>query len=625
MDFRILGPIEVTHEAEPLAFAPRQRIVLSMLLMEPNRVVAVERLVDALWDDAPPSTAKEQIQICVSSIRRTLVTGGLPNTIVTRAPGYLIQCAEENLDLLAFDRLVIAARQDVAAHRHAEAVEEFRQALVLWRGKPLAGVNSRLVETIGVGLAERRLAVVEEYVAARLRLGDLRELVGELVELVADNPFRERLRAQLMLALHRAGRRAEALETYREGRTLLVEKLGLEPGEELVRAEQAILCGDAETGLGTAPAAEPVVPRLLPADTGDFVGRSESVERVRWALLGPRGRSRSVRTVAIFGRPWLGKTSLAVHVAHTMAEDFPGGQLFVRLGGGRGRAPGTSEVLGRFLGALGIRDLPDGAEARAELYRNRLGDRRMLVVLDDAASERQVLPLLPGNPDCAVIVTSRARLSDLPGATLVGLGPMSPPNATELLARVLGADRARAEAPDLARLADLCAGEPLALRLAATRLAARPHWPIARLVARLSDDDRRLPELSRGGLDLLAAMSALYDRLSDAARLLLRRVSPLGEAGFAGWVCAPMLDLGEEDADDALAELVNAGLLDVERSAEGEVRFYLRGLLGTFARGLDRSAENPSYVGNGMLSRRRFAVAGAPGNQMSSGPSASVV
>jgi DNA-binding SARP family transcriptional activator len=600
MLYRLLGPLEVRHDGEPLSFSPRQRIVLSMLLVEPNRVVAVERLVDAVWDTTPPSTAREQIRICVSSIRRRLIAGGLPNTIVTRPPGYSIRCTEEDLDLLAFESFVAGGRADAVQHRHAEAAAAFSRALALWRGKPLAGVNSQLIESIGVGFDERRLAVTEEYVAAQLRLGDQQEparqheLISELAELVTANPFREQLRAQLMIALHRAGRRAEALETFRAGRQLFVEKLGIEPGGELVRIEQAILRGDNETVLSPnhapAPAAT-VVPRLLPADVGDFVGRTDLVTRTRHALSGQRTGSRTIRLVAVHGRPWLGKTSLVVHAAHLMSDEFPDGQLFAQLGGSR-KTVGPGEVLRRFLGALGVLTVPDSVEERAEMYRNLIGDRRMLVVLDDAANEKQVLPLLPGNTNCAVVVTSRVKLTNLPGATFIGVDPMNRSDSVALLTHVLGQDTAPAESADLSALAELCADEPLALRLAAARLAARPHWPVSRLVERMRHDHRRLEELSHGGLDLVSVIRHTYDRLNDQAQLLLRRVSLLGTAGFASWVCAPMLDLPEDAADDALAELVNAGLLDVARETNGQVRFHLRGLLRTFARA-QLAAEEP--------------------------------
>jgi DNA-binding SARP family transcriptional activator len=596
MLYRLLGPLEVRRDGEPLSFSPRQRIVLSMLLVEPNRVVAVDRLVDSVWDATPPSTAKEQIRICVSSIRRKLIAGGVPNTIVTRPPGYSIRCTKENLDLLVFESLVSSGRADAVRHRYAEAADAFGRALALWRGRPLAGVNSQLIESIGVGFDERRLAVTEEYVAAQLRLGDQQEparqheLISELAELVTANPFREQLRAQLMIALHRAGRRAEALETYRSGRQLFVEKLGLEPGRELLHIEQAILRGDNETVLAPAPnhtraPATTAGPHLLPADAGDFVGRTDLVERTRNALSDQRTGSRTIRLVAVHGGPWLGKTSLVVHAAHLMSDEFPDGQLFVQLGGSR-RTVAPCEVLRRFLGALGVQvpTIPDSLEERAEMYRNIIGDRRMLVVLDDVVDEKQVLPLLPGDTGCAVVVTSRVKLTNLPGATFIGVGPMSRPDSVALLTHVLGPDTVLTQSADLGHLAELCADEPLALRLAAARLAGRPHWPVSRLVERMRNDHRHLEELSHGGLDLITTIRQTYDRLGEQAQLLLRRASLLGSVGFTGGVCAPMLDTTEDAADDALAELVNAGLLDVARETNGQVRFHLRGLLRTFAR-----------------------------------------
>ena len=589
MYFRVLGPLEVASTNDLLRFAPRQRVVLSMLLLEPNRVVAVDRLIDAVWNVDPPPTAREQIQICVSSIRRTLARIGLSKSIVTRAPGYSIQCTEEHLDLLAFERSVAGGRQAVGRGQHLAAAAAFRQALELWRGVPGAGVHSQIVRHIGTLFAERWLGVIEEYVDVQLHLGRQRELISELVGHVAAHPFRERLRAQLMIALHRMGRRAEALETYRVGRKLLVEELGLEPGDELRRVERAILTGDAGTVLTPGPAPDMVVPRSLPADVGDFVGRTEQLGRIRNALCRSGGvDSPPVRVVVVAGRPWIGKTTLAVRAAHAMSDRFPDGQLFARLGGLVGRPAAVGEILERFLLALGVSgpSVPDGTDARAEIYRNRLGDRRLLVVLDDAENEQQVLPLLPGGSGCAVIVTSRARLPALPGTTSVDVGALSQPESVELLAGALGRDRARAESGDVAALAELCAGEPLALRLAAARLASRPHWPVITLVDRLAGEDRRLAELSKGGTDLAAMVDEVYRRHSALAQRLIRRIAMLGPAGVASWMCSPLLDVDAEEAEDALVELFDAGVLDVERARDGGVVFHLRGLLLMFARRL---------------------------------------
>lgn len=589
MRFRILGPLEVIGATGQLSFAPRQRIVLSMLLLEPNRVVSVERLVDAVWGTAPPSTAREQIQICVSAIRRTLAAGGNPGAIVTRPPGYSIRCVVRELDLLAFNYLVASARRGLARRRLDDAANALRDALRLWRGTaPLAGVRSQLVQSIGAQLVERRLTMVEMHVDARLRLGQHNELVSDLVELVTANPFRERLRARLMIALYRAERKAEALQVYRSGRQLIVEELGLEPGAELRRLERAILVGQVGDVLEPVGTAGPIpvraaVPRLLPADIGDFNGRRDLIERARTALRGPReAGSRAMPVVVIAGRPWLGKTTLAVHVAHEISGEYPDGQLFARLGGGAEPAE-VGDVLARFLGALGVsgRAIPDGLSERIDMYRDLLSDRQVLVVVDDVAGEQQLEPLLPGSPTCSVIVTSRTRLAMLGGATTLEVGPLDDREAVELLADAIGPERFAAESADIARLADLCAGEPLALRLAAGRLRARPHWPVRDLVTRLSDSRRRLTELSYGGLDLVAMINEIWRRLSPPAQGLFRRVSVLGDRGFHGGMSAPLPDVAP---DDALTELLDAGLLDVERRG-GRVVFRSRGLLRAFAMG----------------------------------------
>jgi hypothetical protein len=235
------------------------------------------------------------------------------------------------------------------------------------------------------------------------------------------------------------------------------------------------------------------------------------------------------------------------------------------------------------------------------MYRNLVSDRRVLVVLDDVAGEQQVAPLLPGSPTCSVIVTSRTRLTTLGGATTLNIGPLDARESVELLAKAVGQERVDTEAGDIALLADLCAGEPLALRLAAGRLKSQPHWPVRDLVARLSDGRRRLTELSYGGLDLVAMINEITQRLSPLARRLLCRVSLLDDLHFQGWMCAPLLDIAEQDAEDALSALLDAGLLDIERR-DGQVVFQLRGLLRAFARQL--AVEETSFGDVGLAAER---------------------
>ncbi|MEU4765902.1 BTAD domain-containing putative transcriptional regulator [Actinosynnema sp. NPDC023794] len=658
MIFRILGPLD----ADGLAFPPRQRAVLAMLLLQANRVVAVDRLVDAVWDTRPPSTAREQIQICVSAIRRALHGAGLPDVVVRQSPGYLIRCREDQLDLLAFDALVARARRASAGDDPRGAVAHYREALALWRGRPLDGVNGALADAARTALADRRISVVEEHVDVQLPLGPRPDLIGELAELVAANPFRERLRAQMMAALHAAGRRAEALEVYQDGRRLLIDELGLDPGEELSRVQRAILAGTSPAvhpdstpgptthtaaaatsdrsspsrfnpsprpgsgfradsasrsgfgsgsdplssagarpnsasgwmpgrdpgsrpGPGTGPiaATRRAVPHLLPPTSRDFTGRTDLLTRVR-DLLAPPTTDPGTRVVAVGGRAWSGKTALAVHAAHGLREDYPDGQLFVRLHGAGADPVDPAHALARFLRALGVPDpaIPPSTDERTDLYRDLIADRRVLVVLDDAADERQVTPLLPGSPTCAVIVTSRRGLTTLVGAWHVTTGPLTVGEGARLVTAVIGAERAGAQQDDVLRLAEECRGDPLALRLAGARLAARPHWPVATQTARLTAGDG-WRELAR---DVEDPLTAPHARLSPVARRLLRRVGLLGPGPveFPGTLCARFLETHPDEADDALAELVDAGLFELERAPDGGLTCHVGGLVVAFAR-----------------------------------------
>lgn len=681
MIFRILGPLD----AAGLAFPPRQRAVLAMLLLQANRVVAVDRLVDAVWDTRPPSTAREQIQICVSAIRRALHGAGLPDVVVRQTPGYLIRCREDQLDLLAFDALVTRARLAAAGDDPRAAVADFREALALWRGRPLDGVNGTLVDAARTALADRRISVVEEHVDVQLPLGPRPDLIGELAELVAANPFRERLRAQMMTALHGAGRRAEALDVYQDGRRLLVDELGLEPGEELSRVQRAILAGgdpaahpdrtptaapamsnrsapasltpaarpdsgtrsgsgvgsssgvrsgpgagpdsrarpalDARSGSGSSPGPGPgsmrgldpgpgpspnpgpgpgavtrrAVPHLLPPTSRDFTGRTDLLTRVR-DLLAPPTTDPGTRVVAVGGRAWSGKTALAVHAAHGLREDYPDGQLFVRLHGAGTDPVDPAHALARFLRALGVPEpsIPPSTDERTDLYRDLTADRRVLVVLDDAADERQVAPLLPGSPTCAVIVTSRRGLTTLVGAWHVTTGPLSAGEGARLVTAVIGAERAGAQQDDVLRLAEECRGDPLALRLAGARLAARPHWPVATQTARLTAGDG-WRELAR---DVEEALKTPHARLSPVARRLLRRIGVLGPGPveFPGTLCAALLDTHPDEADDALAELVDAGLFELERAPDGGLTCHVGGLVVAFARQRPAEGARPRRV-----------------------------
>ncbi|MFI6323027.1 BTAD domain-containing putative transcriptional regulator [Nonomuraea sp. NPDC050556] len=597
---RLLGPVEVLVGTRRLQLpGPRPTVILSMLALEPNRVVSNERLTEAIWDDDPPSTAKGQIQFCVSALRRMLAEAGLSEVIVTRAPGYVLDIPADSVDAQVFDREVARGRALAESGKLEEAAASLRAALDMWYGTALDGIPGRVVRGSAHQLEERRLAAVEERMRLELALGRHGELVGDLTALVQEHPLRETLHAHLMVALHRAGRQAEALETYRRARATLVEELGIEPGEELRALEQAILRGEGRVGPapareGPAPAHETpgwmqVVPRQLPAAIADYTGRAEHVTDMVGALTAMEGPSRSVPVIVISGQGGVGKSSLAVQVAHTVREHFADGQLYAELRGGNGQPVAALEILERFLRALGVAGIaiPDGLDARAEMYRSRLGDQRMLVVLDDAMSEAQVTPLLPGSSTCAVLVTSRTRLTGLPGAHRVELGTLDKDQAITLLERIIGERRVREEPAEAALLAKLCGNLPLALRIAGAKLASRPHWQLRQLAARLDDENRRLDELEHGDLGIRASIELSYQGLAPPAKRLLRLLAVLETPDVPSWVGAALLDERLAEAEDLLEELVDAQLVEAGTAgrSKGAPRYRMHELVRAFARG----------------------------------------
>jgi DNA-binding SARP family transcriptional activator len=596
--YRILGPLEVSNgPARTFEVTPgRQQIVLGVLLSEANRVVSVDRLIDAIWEEEPPSTARTQVQICVSSLRRDLARIGCAEAIITRVPGYLLQVASGQLDSHVFAQLTAKAEALSRTGEVAAAAESLRQALGLWRGPTLSGITSRTLTAHASRLDEARLTALESCLDLELRLGGHHQVIAEIFTLVAEHPLRERLRGLLMLALYRSGRQAEALEVYRVGRELLIDELGLEPGEELRRLEAAILADDASLRPGE-PAASAhrqrpaggtgVAPFQLPADISDFTGRQDWIEEAEKLLTNGSDRH-APRVVVLAGKPGVGKSALAVHIAHRLAvAHFPGGQLYSDLGETRTPPVTAFDVLGRFLRALDIpgSSIPDSLDERAEMYRQCLARRRTLIVLDHAHSEQQVRPLLPGSNTCGVIVTSRSRLTGLPGARVLEIDVFEMEQAIEMLAAAIGAERVAAEPAAAQALIRLVGGLPLALRIVAARLAARERWSLAWMLERLSDEGRRLDELTHGGMMVRASLALTHDGLAPDARRLLRLLGVLDGLSFPTWVAAALLDFDLYRSADLLELLVDAQLLEIAAvDINGSPRYKFHDLIRIFAR-----------------------------------------
>jgi DNA-binding SARP family transcriptional activator/DNA-binding CsgD family transcriptional regulator/uncharacterized protein YegP (UPF0339 family) len=597
MRFRILGPVEVTSGERLMRIQPgRQQVILSALLLEPNRVVSIDRLIDVVWGEKPPATARSQVQICVAALRHMFADLDVEPPIVTRPPGYLLRVADSQVDSQAFARLVADAAAASQDGRLEDAVELLRQALGLWRGPALGGEAGPVLSSAAVRLEEARLTALETCLDLELRLGRQQTLIGELGSLVAEFPLRERLRGQLMLALYRSGRTAQALEVYREGWRILTSELGLEPGEELRKLKTAILTEDPslqpEPRQGAGHDARPVVgPHQLPADMVDFTGREPLIEQAEAALLNgndPVGHDPAVRALVITGKAGIGKTALAVHVAHRIAERrFPDGQLFCQLAGTQRTPISPADVLGRFLRALGIPGtaIPDSLDERGEMYRSLLSGRRLLVVLDDVAAVRQVIPLLPGSGSCAVIITSRMRLTEIPGARVLDVDLLPPTKAIDLLGKIIGTPRVTSESTAAAALIRMVGGLPLALRIVAARLAARPHWSLASMVGRLADERRRLDELTHGDMMVRASLLLTYEGLEPRAAQLFRLLGALPATTIPSWVAAALLDENPVEAAGLLERLVDMQMLDVTGpDLDGQPRYGFHPIIRLFAR-----------------------------------------
>lgn len=470
MRFGILGPLRVGG-GEATVTAGRDRTVLAVLLLRAGRVVPVEELIDAVWEERPPATARTQLQICVSRLRQRLAVLGLPPGIIVRDPvGYGIRVEPDDLDAEVFAREVEAARAEVAAGRHPEARRRYRSALALWRGPALSGMTSRSVRRRAQALDEQRLTALEECVDVELRLHRAADLIGELTESVERNPLRERLRGQLMLALSGVGRQADALAVYREGRRLYAEELGIEPGAALQELHQRVLAGDLAVGGAESRPMAPV--RALPRAIADFTGRQQTVARLVKEV-----EEDGARIQLIDGMAGSGKTTLAVHLATALGDRYPDAHLFVDLHGHSDRQPvSPAAALAGLLHQLGVPGdrIPADVDGRAALWRSELSGRQAVVVLDNASSAAQVAPLLPNGRHCLTLITSRGRLTGLDGGRPSSLSVLAPEEAVELLARVVGADRVAGEPDAAAEVARRCGYLPLAIRLAGARLAHRP-------------------------------------------------------------------------------------------------------------------------------------------------------
>lgn len=576
--FRVLGSLEVEQGGQLVPVAPgKQRVVLAALLLQLNRTVSIAELSDALWDGVPPADGRGTVQKYVMRLRHALA--GTGTAIHTEPGGYRLELLPGQLDLERWEGLVEQGTNAVRGGDPQTAAAYLAEALQLWRAVPplLNVVSPTLHRNEVPRLVEQYLQALELRIDVDLRLGRYEALCGELIGLVRAHPLRERFWAQRMRALYATGRQGEALEAYREVTRLLADELGVDPGPDLRAAHQEIL-RRSERGAAPAPDGLAMV-RQLPMAPSGLTGR-DAVEQITGAL----GSARP-RLVVVTGPPGVGKSAVALHAAHLLAERFPDGQLFADLHTyGSGPPPAVEQTVAGFLRALGVPSVavPEQPDEAVAMYRTLTAGRRLLIVLDDAADPGQVRALLPGGPTCGVLVTSRHELAGLvvaPGALPVPLPMLTPTDGEELLRGVLGADRVAAERPAAAELVAACGGLPLALRVAAAHLLTRPHLPIAAYLDALQAQPLAALRTEGDGPGVEGALAASYRRLEpDERRLMnLLGIAPAGEITVA--VAAVLAGRTRTSTGTGLERLAEAGLLQ-----RGERGYELHPLVGAFAR-----------------------------------------
>ncbi|MFC1414363.1 BTAD domain-containing putative transcriptional regulator [Streptacidiphilus sp. N1-12] len=594
MQFCLLGPLVVLDGAtERPVSGSKLRGLLAVLLLHANQELAPGTLRQHLWGDNAPDSADASLRNLIARLRRAL--GDEAGSRLRTSPGgYLLRVTEGELDLQVFADRCKQGRQLLEKSEWAGAGDVLASALSLWRGDPFSGIpdGPELLHAQDQWLRETRLLAQEGRIEADLQLGRDQELIAEIRALADAHPLREGLHAQLMLALHRAGRQAEALEVFQVLRRRLVDELGVEPGPLVRQAQREVLdaeesAGSTEPSSGTAKPARAAVPRQLPIDIPDFTGRESHLRRLR-AALAATGDGGTVAVSAISGTGGMGKTTLAVHAAHLLAGDFPDGQLFISLRGAGTEPVPPADALATALHSLGVAAdaVPSDIDARSARYRTLVADQRLLIVLDDARDSAQVRPLLPGTGRSAVLVTSRSRLPSLVGIDRLDIEALDDAQARALFAGIVGSARADAEPEATADLLRCCAGLPLAVRIAGARLANRPAWTIADLAERLTDEYRRLDQLRVEDTAVRASIEVSYRSLPSGAASgegsPARAFRLLGLAGgpdISLPAAAALLGEPLAVAERTLAYLVDNCLLDCVLPG----RYRLHDLLRVFA------------------------------------------
>ncbi|HEY2062547.1 MAG TPA: BTAD domain-containing putative transcriptional regulator [Amycolatopsis sp.] len=598
--FAVLGAMLVHRDGQEVsAGPPQQQAMLAYLLLHSGRTVSARQIVDAVWEFPPAGGGIRTLRTYAWRLRRLLEPDpSQPQVLVSHGDGYRFLVPPDALDVPRAESLISRAATARGQGNLRQACELLTEALSRWRGEPLAGVPGPFAQRQRDRLGELRLVALEEQLDLRLRLDGEMFATSALTELTAAHPLRERPHGLLMRALQLAGRQADALAVYTRFRRRIVDELGVEPGPELAAVHAAVLAGvtgleAGETvGASESPAAKPVVtplpvPRQLPPTLPDFVGRTAGLDRLL-ALLTEPGRS-TPAVVAVAGMGGIGKTSLALRAAHRVRSSYPDGQLHADLGGEGENPAGPSTVLAGFLTSLGIAPeaVPERLEDRRALLRSLLDGRRVLLVLDNVRDAAQVRDMIPSSAGCGVILTTRSVPVGLPLTAHLALDAFTPDEALGLLSAVIGADRVAAEPDQARRLVETCGLLPLAVRIVANRLSARPGWTIGALADRVDNERRRLSELRVGDLAIGAVFELSYQQLTFAQALAFRLLSVPGAATVSLDSAAALLGAPEATAELLLESLVDAALLESPEPG----RYHYHSLVRVYA--AQRAAERP--------------------------------
>jgi DNA-binding SARP family transcriptional activator len=560
LEVDLLGPVEVRVSGETVSLSPLERNLVVILALAKGTVVSTARIIDCMWGERPPASPRSRVQGLISSLRRKV-----GEVLLTRHPGYLLDPAACLVDL---DRCQELARQSRLAESPGEIASWLRQALAVWRGEALDGVDVPGIDVDRARLGELRIALLEERFAAELDAGNHAEVVGEISAAVAEHPLRERLAGQLMAALYRCHRQADALKAYQALRDRLAEELGSDPCADLRNLHASILRGEDAYSPSAAerPRRGKLKPAQLPASVGHFTGRDRELSALTRAV---DTKHDEPQVLLVSGAGGLGKTALVVRWAHLSAARFPDGQIFLDLHGDQ-TAP--EDVPAAALAALGTtpENVPLTIDGRAALYRTLLSGRQVLVIADNADSVEQILPLVPPEPASHLVVISRRRLPALAAHHAVQalpIGPLSPQDTYDLLARIVGAQRLADRA--LARVITWCGGWPLAIRSVAALLAARPGQSIASFADELWEQGDGLV-LDGDQRSVHAALAGAYRMLSPAAAHLFVHLGLTGQPSFR--LRSTAVDAQLSQTRRLFDELVAANLI-VEAGSDG-YRFH---------------------------------------------------